>query len=247
LWDGVTYDVYSSGGTFRGTILVNSVAQATDNTTFYATATLNAALSGLVATDLIVWKDSYNICPRGLAALITDTGTLQNISAATYPRHTSFVKAINGDLSTQNMRRFQAALYAKSGNRKTDGLACISSPGIMSVFDELFEGEVRYTADSKVGGAAFGAFQSSFGQVKVIPHKHSTFGVLYFADTKQIYRGNNQKLTWRKQGQTNALVASQTSLKSVGTLLEIYEFYIRQRISSGKMTGLTDPRLCAYA
>ncbi len=243
LWEGVTYDVYNSTlATNYGTCTVSTVASDPTSSGF-ATVTLTASIPNSTAGNLIVWKGSVNRVISGLQKLISDSGTLQNVVAATYPRHTSLIldASADRDLSPTLFRQMQAGLYEKSGSdNPSKVLTCIGSGWQMMNVDELFESELRLTADSKVGGMAMPEFQSSFGRFRVMPDSDAVYGSLAFVDFSQVYRGVQKKLGWRVEKNGSIFKRSDTAAVHTATALEIAELYIRERITSGRLTNLTE-------
>lgn len=244
LWEGVSYDIYDSTlATNYGSATISSVAND-PTASGYATVTLSASIPNSTAGNLVVWKNSANKAMTGLRGLLADSGTLQNISASTYPKHTSLIAdaSNNRDLSPSLFRSFQAGLYQKSGNDDPSrALSVLGSAGLLVAVDELFESEVRYQPDSKVGGVAMPEFQSSFGRFRVMPDADATYNRLYFVDFSQIYRGVQKKLGWRVEKNGSIFKRSDVAAVHTATALEIAENYIRERNSSGMLTNLNEP------
>lgn len=252
LWDGVTYQVYDSTlATLRGTLTVSTVTQAYDNLNSRATVTTSATVpSGTTAGDLIVWNGGVNKAISGLSKLITDSGTVQNILATTYPRHTSLIMSASADrdLTPALFRQMQSGLFQKAGaDMPTAGLTVLGSAYQLMKVDELWESELRVTPDSKTGGLAMPSFQSSFGRFTIKPSVDATYGRLYFVDFSQVYRGVQKKLHWRKSDGGPIWETSQTSFVKRASVLEICELYIRKRVTSGQIQNLTeDNKIVAY-
>jgi hypothetical protein len=232
----------------RGRIVIGSTASDV-NSNGYADVTLSTTVSGLASGDSIVWKGGANKAISGLAKLITDSGTLQNISASSYPRHTSLVldAAEDRDLTPALFRQMQMGVFQKAG--KMDPSAAwtvLSTAGLLLKTSELYESELRVTSDSKTGGLNMPEFQSPLGRFRVKAFPDATYGALYFVDFSQIYRGVQKKLHFRTDT-GSPFVTSQTSLVKNASLLEIHEYYIRERTTSGKLTNLTeDNRITMY-
>ncbi len=243
LWEGVTYDVYdSTGATFYGQNTVSTIANDPTGSG-YATVTLTASIANSTAGNLIVWKGTLNKAVAGLRKLIVDSGTLQNIAASSYPRHTSLVAdaSADRDLTPTLFRQVQAGLYEKSGaDDPSRVLTCIGSAWQMVNVDELFEADLRVTPDSKTGGLAMPEFQSSFGRFRVMPDKDATYGQLNFVDFSQIYRGVQKKLGWRVEKNGSIFKRSDVAAVHTATALEIAELYIRERTTSARLTNLTE-------
>lgn len=246
LWDGVDYDVYDSTlATFRGTITISSVANDPDASTGYGSVTLTASVpTGTIATDKIVWKNSASKVMSGLEKLITDSGTIQNISATSFPRHTSFVFDNSGtarDLTPSLYRQLQAVLAQRASSDPNEGLTVIGSADLMVTIDELYESQLRVTPDSDTGGLAMPQFQSSLGKFKVLSEKDAPYGKLWFCDFGQLHRGVQKKLGWRTDKNGAIFKRSDTAAVYTATALEISELYIRERNSSAVITDLTTP------
>jgi hypothetical protein len=243
LWDGVTYEIYDSTlATNRGQFSITSTA-SDPTASGYATVTTSTLPSGTTATDVVVWKGTVNKAISGLDKLISDSGTVQNILATTYPRHTSLVLDSSSAraLTPTLFRQMQAGLYEKSGaDDPSKVLTVIGSAWQMLNVDELFESELRVTADSKTGGLSMPEFQSSFGRFRVMPDADAKFGTLFFVDFSQIYRGTQKKLGWRVEKNGSIFKRSDTAAVHTATALEIAELYIRERITSGKIEDLTE-------
>ena len=92
LWDGATYQVYSSStltsANLRGSFTVSKTTSALDaNGNAQVTLTANVP-SGTTADDYVVWNGAADIAYTGLEQLI-GAATIQNVNTSTYPRWTS--------------------------------------------------------------------------------------------------------------------------------------------------------------
>jgi hypothetical protein len=259
LWEGVTYDVYdnaslSSSPTKHGTVEISSVDEAptaSDNFTVNFSAAAPAAATAFgTSGDYLVWKNSVNRCPQGLDSLVDNsTGTFQNVNTTTYPHYRSLVlgnSGTNRDLTPSLFRRLLAGLYQKGGNdRPASGLTVIGPSWQGINIEELYEGELRLTPQSRVGGLAVAAFQSSLGRIEILPDCDATHNRLYFVDFSQIYRAVQKKLGWRRQG-GSIFLRSDTAGIHTATALEICEFYIKGRHTSGRIDDLNQDPSTAY-
>ena len=176
LWEGVTYDVYdnaslSSSPTKHGTATISTVTEAptaAGNFTITTDSALPASLAFGTSGDYLVWQNSVNRCPNGLQSLVDDTsGTFQNINTATYPHYTSLVLSNSGtnrDLTPSLFRQMLAGLYQKSGSEKpASGLTVLTNSWQAINVEELYEGELRLSPQTKTAGLAVASFQSAFG------------------------------------------------------------------------------------
>lgn len=249
LWEGVEYDVYSnssgSPSTLRGSVTVSTVESAPSGSNFLVN--FEGTLSGATTNDHLVWKNSVNRVPTGLDKLIGDSGTFQNINTATYPRYTSLVmdnSGTNRDLTPTLFRQMLAGLYMKTG-RKAKGLKVIATAWGLIEVEELYEGELRLSPADKTTGLEHAAFQSTLGRISVIPDTDALYHKMFFVDTDQIVRGTQRKLGWRRHA-GQMLMPSQTAAVWTGNIIEISEYFIEERHSSGKIEDLNETAVTAF-
>ncbi len=249
LWEGVSFDVYSdssgSPGTKRGTVTVSTVESALSGNN--ALVNFTGTLSGATTDDHLVWKDSVNRVPTGLDSLIGDSGTFQSINTATYPRYTSLVMGNSGtnrDLTPTLFRQMLAGLYMKTG-RKPKGLKVVATSWGLVEVEELYEGELRLSPSDKTTGLEYTAFQSALGRISVIPDTDALYNTMFFIDTDQIVRGQQRKLGWRRHA-GQLLMPSQTTAVWTGTIIEISEYFIEDRHSSGKIQDLNETKVTSF-
>jgi hypothetical protein len=230
LWDGVTYDVYNATlAVHRGTITVSSTAQAL-NGSGYAVVTLSAnAPAACVSTDVIVWRNSVSKAFSGLDILIDDAVTpFQGVNVATYPRYASLVLSNSGvprPISSQLLRQFLAGLWMKSG-KKSGSLKLYASPWQAKEFEEMYEGELRYSPNDKSNGREVTSFQSSLGRISYEIDTDMLNDKLFAADLSQIHRAEQKALGWRLQGGEIFLRSDQANVYTA-TMDEICELHQR--------------------
>lgn len=249
MWDGATYQVYSSAGALRGNITVTRVASALD-ASGYAVVTLDATLAGTVATDTVHWDGAYGIAYSGLDSLTDDSGSsFQNVTVSSYPRWTSMVLDNGGtkrDLDPALFRQVMAGVYHKTGDDlPTSGLDCLGTAWQLANLDELYESSLRLAPDSKTSGVSTASFQSSLGKITMSPDSDAPYNKIFLTDYSQIYRGVQKKLGWRVQN-GQIFLRSDTSPVWTATALEIAELYIKGRNSSGKIEDLNETVKTAY-
>ena len=258
LWPGGTYQVYdSSGDSFasssdpsggsRGNVTVTSVASAPSS----GAASVTVAANGLTTTqyDHLVWNGSLNRAITGLDKLIGDSGTFQEIPTATYPKYTSLVMGNSGtdrDLTPSLFRQMLAGLMQKSGSeRPADGLTVLCDSWQAINVEELYEGELRLTPETKVGGLSVAAFQSALGRVDIMVDTDAPHNKMFFVDFSKIYRAVQKKLGWRREG-GQIFKRSDVSGVWTATAMEIAELYIKERHTCGKIEDLNHTQSTVY-
>lgn len=248
-WDKAVLQVYDSTlATLKGTFTVASVARARD-TSGYFQVTGNLSVN-IVSGDRLVWPGSLNRAPTGLLKLIDDASTtFQNISTSTYPRYTSPVLDNGGNgnraLTPQLFRQMMATVKQEVGQKK-DGawtVICTNWQGIE--VEQLYESELRITPDTKVGGVAIAGFNSSFGRINITTESHAPFNTMFFCDFSQIYRAVQKELDFRRHGQS-IFRPNGSSYSWVADALEICEYFIKRRNTSGKIEELAESPQTAY-
>jgi hypothetical protein len=258
LWDNAVFEVYDSTlATLRGTLTISKTASAPTSSN-YATVTTTANVpSGTVATDKLVWagtgsSSALNRAITGLDKLIDDAATtFQNVSTTNNPRYTSLVLDNSGsaqDLTPTLFRSMLAGLMQKSGNSKpAQGLKVLTSAWTAINFEEMYEGELRITPDTKTVGLAASSFQTSLGRVDVMVDSDALYKKMFFIDPTKIYRGVQKELHWRKDGPSSPIFkASHTAGVFTATCEEICDLYITDRHTSGKIENLNESPVTMY-
>lgn len=241
LWDGGVFQVYDSTlATNYGNITITSTASS-PTAAGYATVTCST-LPDSTAGNLIVWNGSLNRAITGLRSLIDDTATtFQNVAVGTYPHYASFVISNSGtarELTPQLFRQMLAGIKQKSGDeRPSSGLTVLASHWGGIEVEELYEGELRLTPQTKVAGLAIASFQSTLGRVDVMTDSDCPYDKMYFADFSKIYRGVQKPLGWRRQG-GSIFKRSDVAGVWTATAMEISELYIKERHTSGRIDDI---------
>lgn len=264
LWENAVFEVYDSSlATNRGTLTISSVASA-PTASNYATVTTAATVpSGTTSTDKLVWAatgstSALNRAITGLDKLIDDASTtFQNVATGTYPRFKSLVLDNSGsaqDLTPTLFRSMLAGLMQKSGNsRPAQGLKVLTNAWTAINFEEMYEGELRLTPDTKTVGLAVSSFQTSLGRVDVMVDTDALYGKMFFIDPTKIYRGVQKELHWRKDnqaaggtGSSGIFKRSDTSGVYTATAMEICDMYITDRHHCGKIENLNETPVTMY-
>jgi hypothetical protein len=252
LWDGGTYNMFNAALNAKdGDVVVSDVESAL-NASGYSLVNFASALPATTASsDVLVWNGCVNKAITGLDKLIDDslTGTFQEVTMANYPRYTSTVLANGGtkrDLTPSLFRGMLASIQSRSGSeRPSDGLTVLCDSWQAINVEELYEGELRLTPESKVGGLAVAAFQSALGRVDIMVDTDCLHNKMFFCDFSKIYRAVQKQLGWRREG-GSIFKRSDVSGVYTATAIEIAEMYIKERHTCGKIEDLNDNKTTAY-
>jgi hypothetical protein len=252
LWDGGTYNMYNAALAAKdGDLVVDNVESTLDangNSLVNFTTALPATSAD---SDVLVWNGAVNRAVTGLDKLIGDslTGDFQGVTMANYPRYTSTVLSNSGtkrDLTPALFRQMLASIQSRSGSeRPSDGLSVLCDSWQAINVEELYEGELRLTPESKVGGLSVAAFQSALGRIDIIVDTDCLHNKMFFCDFSKIYRAVQKQLGWRREG-GSIFKRSDVSGVYTATAIEIAEMYIKERYTSGKIEDLNASMATAY-
>lgn len=247
LWPGVSYDIYTSGGTYVETFAVSGV-NPLPNANGFMEVNSSAAVSasGYAATNIIYWKDSKGLVYSGLDSLIDDatSGTFQNVTMSNAYQWLSLVLENSGtkrDLSPTIMRNFIAGM-SQRGDENAAGMkeyVVVGSKFMTNVLDAMYESAYRLSPDSNVLGIAAPAFQCSAGKIAVKGERLAPYHKLFACEAGDLRRGYHKKLSWRLQG-GEVLLRSDDNASWSGTLIEFAENFIMKRKGCGKIIDLNE-------
>lgn len=258
LREGANFEIRTSaaGNAINNTFTVGSISRAftaANEATITPSATLAA---GSAQNDYIVWRGTGGVnqsmwgrAPTGLDALVDDnTGTFQNVNCTTYNRYTSPVLANGGTvrmLTPGLLRQLMAGVKAEGGAPDAGKWTLLGNVWQGINFEEMFEGEVRLTESSQVGGVEIASFQSTLGKVDIVTDPDAPYGKLFLVDMSQISRAVQHELDWRRQTGGGIFQVLPNSLNQVATCMETYEYFIEQRNKCGKIEDLREVRSTA--
>lgn len=99
-FEGATIDIMNgTTSTVRGSVTISSVDIDT------RIVTISATVSGCAANDLVYFKGGYAAEMYGLYSILSNTGTLFNISATTYTNWKAASHAVSGAFSFQALKK----------------------------------------------------------------------------------------------------------------------------------------------
>ena len=251
LWDGGTYNMFNAALNAKdGDVVVSNVESALHSSGDALVNFTGALPATSASSDVLVWNGCVNRAVTGLDKLIDDSAsTFQNINVANYPRYASTVLSNSGtkrDLTPSLFRQMLASIQQKSGSeRPSDGLTVLCDSWQAINVEELYEGELRLTPESKVGGLAVAAFQSALGRVDIMVDTDCLHNKMFFCDFSKVYRAVQKQLGWRREG-GSIFKRSDVSGMYTATAIEIAEMYIKERHTCGKIEDLNDNKATAY-
>lgn len=253
LWDGQTYEIRDASdiSTLHGYMTVSRVERARD-ANGDAQVVITASLpSGAAATDYIVWPGALNNAITGLDSLIDDAATtFQNINTTTYPRYTSPVQDNSGTnrlIDPNLFRRQLAMIKQESGDmKKSINMKVFTTVWESIETEELYESQLRIEPDTKTAGLSVARFASSLGNIDIIPDADAPYNKMFFADTSKIYRAVQKELDWRRNGDGSIFTKSSQNAVWRAEALEICEYFIKERNTSGKIEDLLETISTSY-
>lgn len=201
IWAGseqMKIDIYdATSTTLRGTAQVTSVDMDSK------TITVDAIPAGSVITDKIYFKGAQGNEAVGIHGILTNTGTLFNISAANYTLWKGNELAIGGN--PLSFARVQDAI-ARAVEKGLDSDVCVMvNPRTWS--DLLTEQTAlrQYDSSYKVGVAEAGHQEITFygqnGKVEIVPSIYVKEGFAYVLCIDEMLRIGSSDITFRRPDQ----------------------------------------------
>jgi hypothetical protein len=254
IWDKNSYDVYSSDGTTKRVGQLSIAGRRsvpTDDPTeisvdLVSGTTLPAAVS---SGDIIVWKNSLGLIPDGLQSLINDdtSGTFQGVTFSDDISSHSYVSTVIGNsgnlrpMQPSHWRALSEGIYTRSGEERPKANKVIAFPSQMTNFADMYEGELRFTANDEVMGSSASTIQTPLGQFELEPDVDCPPSVIFDADMSQIEYCVQMPLGFVNPvyGSTGMFQSSMTSAVLAGRMIEIAQYRIQERKTSGKITDLS--------
>lgn len=257
LWAGKDYTV-SDGSVdgqgnliVKGSFTVSKVDRKLDGSD-KAEVTLSGATGTFAEDDKVYWGTgdqlAFGRCPSGLSKMIDDSPvTFQNIDVDKYPHYGSpCIRKAGGDLAAEDIRQMLAMLK-QEGAGSLDGITVLTNVWNCTDLEELYHDKLQITPDTKTLGIAAVKFQSALGSVKVVTDPDSPYGEMFFLDPSEITRLVQSELAWRKNGKNGSIFrASDSALIYRASCMEMHEYMINKRNSSGKISGLSDSKKSAF-
>lgn len=200
------YDIISSGGTNKGTIfLVPGTISRTNlradfSLTVGATSAGDISSTSIAATDILVWKGSYNKGFKGLGYHVNnDTGAYQSpgagfpsITRAAYPElKATVIDASSAALSTSLMQRtLTSTLFKVDGGvrRGTKGFFILSNPGQCDAYRNLGYDLRRITDNEGTLDLGVGYQRMSFNGIEWLADTDCPGDTMYFLRSDTIKR-----------------------------------------------------------
>lgn len=242
-----------TGATVRGRATITAVVQSASADT--ATLTLDTAVAGMVANDLVVAATSsdisYNAVPNGLANLLNRGGSynsLHSITAATYARWDTTRLVAGTDTADANQPtemdvwELATRVANRSGkNPKTDAgeFLLLTTPGIEKKLAESFLGQRRWDMASDV--QLKGGFKGiNIAGLPLVSDYWCPSGTLYLVHIPSLSWVDRQdwiKLQYEDSGPWRFIDGRDAYQINFGAY---WNTAVLQRNSHGMITGYTD-------
>jgi len=255
-WDNQTYELRdaTTPTTIYDSFTVSKTARALTNGEATLTLASTLASSGQSTGSYISWKAgddaAYGKVWTGLGKLIDDaSGTFQSVSTTTYPRYTSPVLDNGGTkrpLTPTLFRQMLAMIKQESGQDANRDITVLTSVWDGINVEELYEGDVRITPETKTVGLVMPTFQTALGKVSIMTDPHAPYGTMFFIDRNEISRAVQADLDWRRSDGGGIFERSNNFLGYYANAVEISELFIDQRNRCGKIKDLKVTAKTAY-
>lgn len=253
IWDKNTYEVWNAAGTTQrvgllsiaGRRAVPTASPSEISVDLTSGTTLPASIT---AGDIIVWRNSLGLVPDGLQSLINDdtSGTLQGITFSSDLSSHSWVSTVNSNggnlrpLQPSHFRSLTEGIFTRCGEERPAGNKVIAFPSQMTNFADMYEGELRIAPSDDVVGSGAKTINTPFGQLELEPDVDCPPTTLFDADMTQIEHCVQMPLGFVNPvyGSSGMFQSSSTSAVLGARMIEIAQYRIQERKTSGKITDL---------
>jgi hypothetical protein len=197
--EGMPINIRATDGTDRGNFVVSSVSF--DNKT--VTVTTDAAVAGVVATDVIYHKGAYDKEFIGIHAILEKTsGTLFNINVATYQLFKGNTFAVGGDaLTFADLNKAISRAVEKGLDTK---VICLVNPrtwaDLLTEQAALRKYDQSYSSGKFEQGAKGLLFHSQNGEIEIIPSIYVKEGYAYMLEPSSWMRVGSQDVSFKRPG-----------------------------------------------
>ncbi len=200
IWAGainMPLDIYSAAGALRGSANVTSVDMNTN------TVNVDILPAGTVATDVLWHKGAHGNEFAGINQILTNTGTLFNINAATYDLFKgNTVSAAGGPLS---FALIQDAI-ARGVEKGLDSDVCVlvnprswadllTEQAALRMYDQSYRASVSESGSQEI------TFHGQNGKVEIVPTIYVKAGEAYVLAMEDFMRVGSTDITFRRPGQ----------------------------------------------
>lgn len=196
--------------------------------------TFDGAVATVAVGDIIVRQGNYGKEPHGLSSLVTDSGTLFNLSAATEPSWKSTVDTTGGALSESKMIKMCDTLRSKGGRPSV----IFTDLATRRAYFNLLTTQRRFTGSKDFEGGFTGLAFSYDTDIPVITDIDAPAGKMWFLreDDFKVYR----RKPWYWEDKDGAVWKWVNNFDAFEALMKQYwEFAIERRNTQAVMTGIT--------
>ena len=203
IWAGMVgaeleaYDALSSGSQHNGTLTVSAVDLGA------RTVTVTGTSSSVVANDYLFFKGFYGAEQYGLDAIVTNTGSLYNISAATYELWKGTSVSAGSAALTMAKVLNGAAKAAERGCEEDMTLICSNATWANLNADQSalreYDSSYKKEAENGFGGIKF---RGQNGLLEVVPSIYCKQGEAFLFPAKRMKRIGSTDITFNRPGQS---------------------------------------------
>jgi hypothetical protein len=164
--EGAEVDIYSADGL---TLRVSTAIIGVDSDTKTISLTASTDLSGVIATDVVHFKGAINNEMTGLRSVVSNTGTLYGVSAASYSLWSGNTSPVGGNLT---LKKIYDGLSPAIGKGLMEDVTVLVSPATYSVLANDQASMRRYNASAKkaINGHESVEFFGSNGKIEIVVH-----------------------------------------------------------------------------
>lgn len=186
----------ATGATSRGTAEVTSVDLSA------RTVTVDLLPAGVIATDVIYHKGAYGNEFAGIHKILTNVGTLFNISASSYSLWSS--NSFSSGSASLSLAKIERAIALAVAKGLDSDVTVLVSPrtwaDLLSEQTALRRFDYNYSSAQAESGSKSIKFYGQNGAVSIEPTIYCKEGYAYIIDPKDFCRVGSSDVTFKRPG-----------------------------------------------
>jgi hypothetical protein len=245
IWVGMenhVLDAYTTGNSKVNTNAGLTIVSVNMSASQIVVSGNSTDLAALAATNYLVFQGAFSQEMTGLDAILTNTGTLFNISAATYALWKSGSYAVGGPISME--KTLLAAAQAVPLGLKEDTMLLLAAKRWANLNNDLAalrRSDQSYKVSGFENGVEGITYHGVSGKLEIVAHPFIKEGEAMLLPEKRLKRVGATDITFKRPGNPNNIFKEIEG--QAGFELRSYsdqQIFLEAPAYAVKLTGITD-------